>query len=304
MWVPPPGGARLPARAERRLPETDRKDTVSYQFSLCSEVFETPIEDTMRQVARLGFDGIEIAPFNIAERPEDVSRERRADLRRLAEDLGLRIVGLHWLLVTPFELHLTGPDVELRRRTVGHLRSLAALCGDLGGSVMVLGSPKQRSIEPGTTPEQAFDRARDALREVGQACEGHGVRLLFEALAPAETNFVNTIEEAKRLVAAVDHPAIGYMLDCKAMSSMPEGILGTITAHGRDAGHVHTNEATGKGPGMGELDFAPILRALDASGFEGWVSTEPFVYEPDRETVARVALETLRAARARASREP
>jgi sugar phosphate isomerase/epimerase len=86
------------------------------------------------------------------------------------------------------------------------------------------------------------------------------------------------------------------MLDCKAMSGMPEGIIGTIRRHGKSAGHFHANEPGGLGPGMGEVEFGPILAALEESGFGGWVSCEPFSYEPDPETVARRALETLRAA--------
>ena len=47
---------------------------------------------------------------------------------------------------------------------------------------------------------------------------------------------------------------------------------------------------------MGDLEFGPVLAALKDSGYEGWVSSEPFDYEPDSETVARTALETLKAA--------
>ena len=86
------------------------------------------------------------------------------------------------------------------------------------------------------------------------------------------------------------------MLDCKAMSSMPEGIEGTILRHGKEAGHFHANQPDGKGPGMGEVEFQPILSALEESGYEGWVSTEPFDYKPDPMTVARTALNTLREA--------
>jgi sugar phosphate isomerase/epimerase len=77
---------------------------------------------------------------------------------------------------------------------------------------------------------------------------------------------------------------------------MPNGIIGTIGEHGKTAGYFHANEPGGLGPGMGELDFRPILSALRQSGYEGWISAEPFNYEPDPDTVARTALETLRKA--------
>ena len=95
---------------------------------------------------------------------------------------------------------------------------------------------------------------------------------------------------------SIDHPSVGYILDCKAMSGMPKEIIGTTLEHGAGAGHFHTNCPDGLGPGMGSLDFRPILGALHRSGYRGWISAEPFQYDPDPETVAEAALRTLREA--------
>jgi sugar phosphate isomerase/epimerase len=269
---------------------------VSFRFALCSEVYKTPIDETIRRVAEVGFEGIEIAPFNVAESVDDVSAERRREIRRLAEDSGIEIIGLHWLLVSPKGLHLTAADRAVRERTAAYLRSLVHFAADLGGSRLVLGSPKQRSIPEGDAPEDARRRAVEALRPAAEACGERNVRLLLEPLHPKETNFLTTVEEARRLAAEIGHPNVGYILDVKAMSGMPAGIVGTIRAHGRGAWHFHANEPGGLGPGMGDVDFRPILAALRESGYDGWVSTEPFDYEPDPDTVARTALRTLRAA--------
>lgn len=269
---------------------------MSFKFSLCSELYKTPIDETIRRVAELGFDGIELAPFNVAESVDDVSDGRRAELRRTAEAAGVDIVGLHWLLVSPAGLHLTTEDAAVRRRTVEYLKSLARFSGDLGGRVMVLGSPRQRDVEPGADAREAFQRAADGLEEVARVGAECDVKLLLEPLHPEETNFLQSVEEALELRDAIGHGAIGYILDCKAMSGMADGIEGTIRKYGSDAGHFHSNEPGGKGPGMGDVDFRPILDALRESGYSGWVSTEPFDHEPDPDTVARTALETLRAA--------
>ena len=58
----------------------------------------------------------------------------------------------------PEGLHLTSDDAAVRRRTVDHLQRLVDLCADLGGAVMVLGSPNQRSIPAGT--DRTVTRAR------------------------------------------------------------------------------------------------------------------------------------------------
>lgn len=274
---------------------------MSYRWALCSEVFQTGIDEAIDEVARLGFEGIEIAPFQVAADIREVDGARRREIRQRAADRDLEIVGLHWLLVSPPGLHLTCEDPAPRREAASFLRALAKLCADLGGEVLVLGSPKQRNLESDVEPALGLERAAEVLREAAGVCVDEGVRILIEALNPKETNFLRTIEEALELRDRVGSPGVDFMLDVKAMSGMPEGIEGTIRRHGGACGHFHANDPSGKGPGMGDLDFAPVLAALRESGYRGWVSSEPFDYQPDSATVARTALETLRRAEARAS---
>ncbi len=268
-----------------------------YRLAVCNELWgDAPIEEVFDRAASLGYEGVEIAPFTLAESVEQISAERRRAIRRAAEVCGVQIVGLHWLFVSPAGLHLTTPDESVWQRSVEYLKALVGFCGDLGGAAMVVGSPKQRNVAPGQDLEDARERACDALRQAGHVAAERGVTICFEALRPGETNFVNTAEQAVHLVGRVDHPNVGIMLDVKAMSAMPDGILGTIRRFGRVARHVHANDPSGRGPGMNGIDFGPIMKALQESGFDGWVSVEPFDYRPDADTVARTAIETLRKA--------
>ncbi len=104
--------------------------------------------------AECGYTGIEFAPFTLGSDIRRISPSQRADIRRLAEDAGLEVVGLHWLLAKTEGLHLTSPDPATRRRTAEYLGELARLCRDLGGWVLVLGSPQQRNLLPGVSPQQ------------------------------------------------------------------------------------------------------------------------------------------------------
>lgn len=269
---------------------------MDFRYALASEVYRLPIEETIRRVARAGYQGIEIAPFQVADSVDEVPPPRREEIARIARGEGIEIVGLHWLLVSPKGLHLTTPDDAVRRRTVAYLESLVRFAADLGAKLLVFGSPTQRSVLEGDDRVEAACRAATALRRVAEVCEERGVRFLLEPLAPAETNFVNTVEEAIEILRLADHPSLGYHLDVKAMASMPRGIVETIRDYGAGAGHFHANEPGGLAPGMGPFDFRPVLAALEESGYRGWVSVEPFSYEPDPDVVARTALATLRAA--------
>lgn len=274
------------------------------KLATCNEPWrDTPIEEVFGLAARIGFQGVEIAPFTIADHVDQISADRRKAIVRAAGDEGVSIVGLHWLFVSPKGLHITTPDEAVRRKSAEYLRSLVNFCGDVGGKVMILGSPNQRSLTPPTTFEEGWKRAKDVLASVTNTCAERGVTICFEALSPKETNFINLVEQAARLADEIGHPNIDIMLDVKAISSMPDGIEGTIRRFGQRAKHFHANHPSGKGVGMplasgdGEvLDFRPILKTLAETGFDRWVSVEPFDYLPDPTTVAEAAYKTLRAA--------
>src|SRR5690606_3026629 len=97
--------------------------------------------------AEIGYQGLEVAPFTLANHVDDISADRRAELRETADEAGVPVIGLHWLLVTPEGLHVTTPDEDLRRRSWDYVVALAVLCADLGGDIMIFGSPGQRSSQ-------------------------------------------------------------------------------------------------------------------------------------------------------------
>ena len=265
------------------------------KFAICNETYQNwTFERTCEHAALTGYDGIEIAPFTLAEDPSRLDEVRATEIGRTARRAGLEVVGLHWLLVQPEGLHITTADIDVRRRTARFLSHLATLCATMGGTVMVLGSPKQRDVEAGMAHATALAHAADVCREVCEAAAPQGVTLAIEPLNPEETNFLQSAAEAQRLIAAVDHPACRLHLDVKAMCSEPAPIPQIIAEHKRDLAHVHANDVNLRGPGFGDVDFAPIATALRDAGYDGYVSVEVFDYRPDPETIATESLRYLR----------
>ncbi len=261
------------------------------RFAICNELFgEQDFERTCATVAATGYDGIELAPFTLAPSIDQLSPAQRIALRRTAEDAGLEVVGLHWLLAKTEGLHLTSADAEVRARTTRYLEELARACADLGGTVLVFGSPGQRSLQPGTTPAQALDRASEVFERALPTIADAGVQLCIEPLSTAETDFITTCAMGAALVERLAHPAFGLHLDVKAMCSENEPVETLVRRHGADAFHFHANDANLRGPGSGDVDFAPIFAALRDTGYRGWVSVEVFDYSPDPETIATESL--------------
>ena len=180
-----------------------------------------------------------------------------------------------------------------RDATAEYLRVLAELCDDLGGSVLVLGSPQQRNRLSGVSSEQATDHAAEVLRTVMPRLEDLGVTLALEPLGPAEGDFLNTAAEAVALMGRVDSPSCRLHLDVKAMASEPTPIPKLVQYHACDTAHFHANDPNLLGPGMGDVDFLPIANALKQTGYDGWVSVEVFRYEPSPEGIARTSYANL-----------
>lgn len=272
------------------------------RLGICNELFEGwDFAEVCRSIKEIGYDGIEIAPFTLAPLITEVSTSRRRELRTIIEDAGLATIGLHWLLAKTTGFYLTTPEAAIRRATADYFKELAQATHELGGELMVLGSPKQRDLLPGVSYDQACDFAIDVLQQVLPTLDATGVDLCLEPLAPSETDFLNTCEQANRLIARLGHPRVKLHMDVKAQSGETDSTVPELIArHAARAGHFHAQDINLRGPGMGEVDFGPIIKALVASGYERWVSVEVFDYSPGAEATARASIDCLRREIARA----
>lgn len=273
----------------------DTVKTSRFRYALCNEMFgDRPLDEVFALMAECGYRGVEIAPFTLAKLATDVSAKRRAEVRRAAEKAKLEIIGLHWLLAKTEGFHLTTDDADVRRKTGAYLADLANLCADLGGKIMVLGSPKQRNLAAGMSKEQGMKNAAEVLHAAVPVFEKTGVVVAIEPLAPAETNFLDNTADGAALAKLVDSPTCRLHLDCKAMSAEPTPIPELIHKYRDLCVHFHANDPNLQGPGFGKLDFKPIFQALADIDYRGWVSVEAFDYTPGVERLARESIENMR----------
>ncbi len=268
------------------------------KISVCNELFKDwPIEKVFDYAAGLGFEAVEIAPFTLGETVDDISPAQRKEIAAAAARAGVEIAGLHWLLVQPEGLYINHPDRAVRQRTQDYLKKLINLCADLGGKVLVHGSPQQRTVREGWDPGECWKLARETWALCGEAAGECGVTYCLEALPPQETNFLISLEEAYQMVEEIGHPNLRAMFDCRAVSFNGSGDLTGDLDSALKTGlirHVHINDPNGRGPGFGELKFSPLLGVLSDSGFDGFLSIEVFHFDPDPRTIAARSIGYLR----------
>ena len=260
------------------------------KISICNELFKDwDVEKVFDYAAQLGYDGVELAPFTLGETASDISAAKRTSIRQSAEKAGIKIVGLHWLLVKPEGLYINHPDDNVRKATQNYLKELIDLCGDLGGKVLVHGSPRQRNVKEEWDPAEAWQHAQETFQICAEAAQSRDVFYCLEALTTADTNFINTIDEALHMVDEIGHPNFQTMLDCRSIHASAKSELPRVLKAALDTGqlkHVHVNDPNGRGPGFGDLQVAPLLKVLHEADYPGYVSVEVFDFKPDPQTIA------------------
>jgi D-psicose/D-tagatose/L-ribulose 3-epimerase len=268
------------------------------RIALCNEVIRELEFPAQCQLAKsLGYNGLELAPFTLGENPHQLGADERKRLRQTAEDAGIEIVGLHWLLLTPKGLSINTSDSVVREKTVKVMRGLIGLCAELGGKILVHGSPAQRTVPPDENPHDAWLRARDTFAAIAPDAEAAGVTYCIEPLSREECNFINTVADAVTMVESVGSPAIKTMLDHRAASLAEKESVPELLDRWLPTGlirHIHVNDTNRRAPGQGDNRFIPVFAALRRNGYDGIVSVEPFNYLPSGPITAAVAIGYIR----------
>jgi sugar phosphate isomerase/epimerase len=266
-----------------------------FRHAMCNEAFEGwPFAEACQAIRKAGYTGIEIAPFTLAEKPADITAAERREYRQIIQSEGLSFVGLHWLMVSPKGLHVSGPDALLRQRSWEHIRDLIDLCADLGaGGVMVFGSPQQRSTTGGLTRAEATRNFIDGLVGVAPHAAHRQVRVLVEALPANQSDVVETLEEAVAVVREIGSPYVQTMFDVHNAidETLPHAAL--VERWFDYIRHVHVNELDGRRCGAGDYDYQPVLEVLRRRNYAGWVSLEAFDFTPGAERLANESLRHL-----------
>jgi D-psicose/D-tagatose/L-ribulose 3-epimerase len=263
------------------------------KISICNELFQGwPIERVLDYAAQLGYDGVEIAPYTLADSVTEISSSKRKAIRRAAEKSGIEIVGLHWLLAKPEGLSINHPDEIIRIRTQEYIEALIHFCADIGGKLLVHGSPHQRTFQEAWRFDESWERAKETFQACLATARKRNVIYCIEPLSRKSTNFINTVTDALRLVKEIRHPNFKLIFDCRSASaeekSVNEALIRALDS--RVLSHIHVNDESGRGPGFGKTKFAPILKTLLKNGYKGYISVEVFDFNPDPQTIASRSL--------------
>lgn len=245
------------------------------------------LEAACASAARHGFDAIEIFP------PDAESLDIAA-IGALTTRHGLKVAavgtGGGWVR---HRLTLTHADPSVRREARNFVRRIVARVGELGAPA-IIGSMQGR-WEGAVTRDAALEFLAEALAELGAEAARHGVPLIYEPLNRYETNLFNRLGDAAAWLRARDLTAVKLLADLFHMNLEEADLAAALQQAGDFVGHVHFADSNRHAIGFGHTAVEPVIRALRAIGYRGYLSAEVLPL-PDSESAAAQTIAAVRRA--------
>lgn len=248
-----------------------------------------PLEETIKRISRIGYEGIEIGAAAPHAYPAYLGKERRREIRQTLDDNNIEVSSM---LPAPSGgpgHNVASPLPEEREGAVEQYKRVVELCSDLGGDT-VLYVAGWRVF--GTERRQAWEWSREALSEVASAAADHGVTIAVEP-TPEDSNLIEECDDAIELMQQVSSPNVGLMFDTNHVLYRNEVPTDYVYRMGENLHHIHLSEEGRLPPGAGGCDFVGLIEALREVGYDRYLTMEIGFNDPsaDPDQVARQAYE-------------
>jgi D-psicose/D-tagatose/L-ribulose 3-epimerase len=232
-----------------------------------SATFDPSHFDLLPMIKEAGFDGVEVPLL----RPEEF---RAAEIRKACQANGLEC---NACTVLVDGLSLISDDADMRRRARQQLENIAKaaaeggvgiVCGPLYSPVGYLPGRRRTGDE--------WKWAVEGFQFLGDTLTACNVTFAIEPLNRFETFFLNTAEDAARLVKEIGHPKIGILFDTFHANIEEKNIADGYRTVGPYLKHVHTCENDRGIPGSGHVEWKEVFQALRELKYDGWLTIESF----------------------------
>jgi D-psicose/D-tagatose/L-ribulose 3-epimerase len=215
----------------------------------------------------IGYDGVEVPVF-------DLDLARWTTWARRLDDLGLLRTANH--VIAP-EFDPVSPDPVVQARAFEHMQRVVDCCVEVGATVLAGPHQIALGVFSGQGPTDAeWARSVAHIRRVVEYAAPAGLVLTEEVVNRFELYLLNTMEQAIRFIDQVDMPNCLIHLDTFHANIEEKRPGESIRAAGRRIGYVHISENDRGVPGSGHVAWDATFEALQAVGYDGWLTVESF----------------------------
>lgn len=241
------------------------------RFGVCTDLEKAPV------LAAMGFDYVEIHTCNM------MSLDDEAFSALCARNGAAPIHAETANCLIPGDMLLVGPEADLERIREYLHRAMERLAA-LKVSTLVFGSGGCRRIPEGFPVEEAWQQMETLCRVMGEEAAPYGITVALEPLCFRETNMINSVADALKLVRQVDHPNFRMLCDLYHFYQVGDS-LADLESCGDALRHVHIakpDDRRSMYPGDG-IDYDSFFRSLRKAGYDGRISFEGSVSDFEKE---------------------
>lgn len=231
-----------------------------------SEWTDESIRYAVSRSAEVGYDLIEAVIFD----PKEARPEQTA--------LALDFAGIG--CVTGMALNpgadISSSDPDVAKRGEQFIAAAISATRDMGSKLLGGVTHSAMHRYPGPAHPLVREQVVEIYGRLAQRAQAAGIRLGLEAVNRYESNVVNTLADAARIIDAVGSEALFIHMDTYHMNIEEHDAAGAITRHKQQLGHVHIGESHRGYLGSGSVDFPAFFRALAEIGYDGPIVFEAF----------------------------
>ena len=229
-----------------------------------------PLEEVIKRLARIGYDGIEIGAAAPHAFPDYLSAERRREIRNVLDGEGIAVSSMLPAPGGGAGYNVASPDESERAAAIDMYKKVTNLCAEWGAPTLLYVAGWQVF---GTARPQAFDWSAEALVEIADYAAGAGVSVVVEPTS-ADSNLIDSCDDVIALMDRVDRPNVGAMFDTFHTLYRSEVPTDYVYRLGERLRHVHLADANRDAPGSGVVDYVSLIEALSDIGYDGYLAME------------------------------
>lgn len=226
------------------------------------------------RIAKLGYDAVEVAGVT------SYFHEGK-EFKKICDSEGIAVSGV---CTNCAELDMAYPRKGVRDQGIDYMCRVVDFAADLGGNGVIINPTRLTKWTPLAELEQELAWGAESIQKVADYAAGAGIKLFVEVWNRYDTYLLNRAEQGRAFVKMVNKPNVGVMLDTFHLNIEEVDMAQAILDCKGCLYHLHVGDSNRAAPGMGHMDFRPIMKALAEIGYQGYVTMELVPPGADPET--------------------